>query len=89
MSVTTGHSKCGILSYIAISNILGSIKIKRTSSGLALNRIDKIIALIPTDLPAPVVPATKQCGILAKSATIGLPEMSLPKASVNKEWLSL
>ena len=57
----------------------------RTSSGFALKRIDKIIALIPTDLPAPVVPATKQWGIFTKSATIGLPEMSLPKAKVSKE----
>ena len=58
---------------------------RRTSSGLALKRIDKIMALIPTDLPAPVVPATKQCGIFAKSATVGLPEMSFPKASVRSE----
>ena len=62
---------------------------RRTSSGLALKSKDKIIALMPTDLPAPVVPATKQCGIFAKSTTIGAPEISLPKASVNREWLSL
>ena len=59
--------------------------IKRTSSGLALKSSDKIMALIPTDLPAPVVPATKQCGILARSATIGLPAISLPKANVSNE----
>ena len=63
--------------------------IRRTSSGFALKSKDRIMALIPTDLPAPVVPATKQCGIFAKSATIGLPEISLPNASVSKEWLSL
>ena len=47
------------------------MSIKRTSSGLALYNSDKIMALMPTDLPDPVVPATKQWGILAKSATIG------------------
>ncbi len=39
----------------------------------------KISALIATDLPEPVVPATSTWGILAKSATAGLPEISLPK----------
>ena len=63
--------------------------IKRTSSGFALKRMERIMALIPTDLPAPVVPATKQCGIFAKSATIGLPEISLPSDKVKFEWLSL
>ena len=41
-----------------------------------------IIALTPTDLPEPVVPATSKWGILARSTTTGLPAMSLPKERV-------
>ena len=44
-----------------------------------------IIPLTATDLPDPVVPATSRCGIRARSTTIGLPEMSLPKPSVTGE----
>lgn len=43
---------------------------------------------MPTDLPEPVVPATSKCGILARSATTGLPAMSLPSAMVSTEWLA-
>jgi hypothetical protein len=38
---------------------------------------------MPTLLPEPVVPATRQCGILARSATTGLPTMSLPRPMVS------
>ena len=38
------------------------------------------MALIATDLPEPVVPAISRCGMRARSATIGWPEMSLPSA---------
>jgi hypothetical protein len=44
--------------------------------------------LIATDLPEPVVPATSRCGIFARSATIGLPVMSLPSAMVIFECMS-
>ena len=37
--------------------------------------------LIATDLPVPVAPAMSRCGILARSATIGLPSMSRPSTS--------
>ena len=40
-----------------------------------------IIELIQTDLPEPVAPATRRCGIAAKSAITVLPYTSLPKAS--------
>ena len=43
------------------------------------------MALIPTDLPEPVVPATNKCGIFARSATTGTPAISLPKARVSGE----
>src|SRR5471030_1815830 len=61
----------------------------RTSAGSDLYSSDKIVALMPTDLPEPVVPATSKCGILARSATIGLPAMSLPRATVRLDGLSL
>ena len=35
-----------------------------------------------TDLPEPVVPAMRRCGILARFATTALPEMSFPTAKV-------
>ena len=38
-----------------------------------------IIVLMHTDLPLPVEPATKRCGILDKSAEIISPLISLPK----------
>ncbi len=44
--------------------------------------------MIATDLPEPVVPATSTCGILARSATTGLPEISLPIAMVSAEPMS-
>ena len=57
--------------------------IKRTSSGCALYKIDRIMQLTPTDLPEPVVPATSKWGILAKLAITGAPAMSLPIAMVS------
>src|SRR3989344_5007066 len=35
-----------------------------------------------TDLPEPVVPATRQCGILARLPNIALPEIPRPRAMV-------
>ena len=40
------------------------------------------MALIATDLPEPVVPATKRCGIEDRSATTAEPLISLPRAIV-------
>jgi hypothetical protein len=42
-----------------------------------------IMALTLTDLPAPVVPATRRWGIFARSIDTGRPSMSLPSASVS------
>ena len=69
--------------YTDSSNIFGSIMIKRTCSGVKRYSNDKIIVLIATDLPDPVVPATSKCGIFAKSVKVGFPPISFPKASVN------
>ena len=41
------------------------------------------IALMPTDLPAPVEPAISRCGIAARSATNGSPWIVLPSAIVS------
>ena len=40
---------------------------------------DRIIAFKPTDLPDPVVPAISRCGMGARSAMIGSPEIFLPR----------
>ena len=75
-------------SYTDSSSIFGSTRIKRTSAGVALYSSDRIIALMATDFPEPVVPATSRCGMRARSATIGLPVMSLPSAIVMREFMS-
>ena len=64
---------------------MGSIRIRRTSFGSDLNNRLNNIALTPTDLPEPVVPATSKWGIFARSTTTGFPEISCPKASVRFE----
>ena len=57
--------------------------ISLTSSGLALYKILIISVLIQTDLPDPVEPAIRRWGILAISATIVLPSISLPAAKAS------
>ena len=59
--------------------------IMRTFSGVDLYTRLRISELMHTDFPEPVVPAIRRCGILLRSATTGLPLMSLPSASVNGE----
>src|ERR1041384_8168524 len=43
-------------------------------SGGIRYKIDRIIVLMPTDLPEPVVPAISRCGMRARSAMTGSPE---------------
>ena len=50
----------------------------RTSSGVARMRIEQSIVLMQPDLPEPVVPAIRMCGMRARSAETDAPEMSLP-----------
>ena len=59
--------------------------IMRTCSGVALYTRLSTMALMPTDLPEPVVPAISRCGMRARSATTGTPPMSLPSASASGE----
>jgi hypothetical protein len=59
--------------------------ISRTCSGVDLYRKLRIIAFSATDLPEPVVPATRRCGKRVTSATTGLPPMLLPSPRVRAE----
>src|SRR3989304_3782710 len=59
------------------------------SEGVALNNRLEIMLFNATLLPEPVVPATRRCGILARSVTTGLPEMSLPRARVSLDFAAL
>ncbi len=52
-----------------------------TSSGLLVIRMPPIKELMATDLPVPVAPATRRCGILPKSLITVLPVISLPSIS--------
>jgi hypothetical protein len=58
---------------------------KRTSSGVARIRMLVIIALTLTDLPAPVEPAMRRCGMVARSVRNVSPWIVLPMASVSFE----
>ena len=64
------------------------MRIILTSFGVALYSKLIIMALMPTDFPEPVVPAIRRCGIFCRSATIGLPAISFPKATVKGESIS-
>ena len=66
-------------SYGVSSTILGSMRMRRTSSGVARVSSDTSIELTKLDLPEPVEPATSRCGILARSAVTKSPSMSLPR----------
>src|ERR1039457_4262030 len=68
-----------------MSFIFGSTKMNLTSSGRALNRMDVIMPDTPTLLPAPVCPATRRCGIRARSATTGSPCPPMPSARGDAE----
>ena len=62
------------------------MRIIRTSSGVARTRIDTISVLMQEDLPAPVAPAMRMCGILARLATTKPPSMSLPRPTIMGCW---
>ena len=62
------------------STILGSIMIKRKSSGEALYKRLMIILLMHTLLPEPVAPAMSTWGILLMSPIIFCPDRVLPSA---------
>ena len=55
-------------SYAVSSTRLGSTSTIRTSSGVARTMTEVIRQLMQDDLPEPVAPATRTCGILARLA---------------------
>ncbi len=59
------------------------MRIIRASSGVERSRIEVRIALMHPDLPEPVVPAIRMCGMRARSAHTDAPEMSLPSQTDN------
>ncbi|SLJ83148.1 Uncharacterised protein [Mycobacteroides abscessus subsp. abscessus] len=61
------------------STIFGSMRIIRTSSGVARCSSETSIEFTKLDLPEPVEPATSRCGILARFAETNSPSMFLPR----------
>ena len=59
--------------------------IMRTWCGVALYRMDMIIELSITLLPAPVEPAISKWGMVSSAATLMRPLISLPSATVSGE----
>ena len=55
-------------SYAVSSTRLGSTSTIRTSSGVARTMTEVIRQLMQDDLPEPVAPATRTCGIFARLA---------------------
>ena len=55
-------------SYAVSSTRLGSTSTIRTSSGVARTMTEVIRQLMQEDLPDPVAPATRTCGIFARLA---------------------
>ena len=62
---------------------MGSIRINLHLSGECLYKRDRIIVLMQTDFPEPVVPAINKWGIDDRSPVIGMPDILLPKAIGN------
>ncbi len=55
--------------------------ISRHCSGLSRYTKLRIIVLIATDLPEPVVPAINRCGMRVRSTITGSPPIVLPRQS--------
>ena len=63
--------------------------ITRQSSGVSRYISERIIVLIATDLPEPVVPAISRCGMRARSTITGSPPMVLPRQSGRRACVSV
>ena len=63
--------------------------IMRQSSGVSRYISERIIVLIATDLPEPVVPAISRCGMRARSTITGSPPMVLPRQSGRRACVSV
>ena len=73
-----GVIRCGMPSYGVSSTIFGSTRIRRTSSGVARVSSEISMEFTNADLPEPVEPATKRCGIFCIEEAMKSPSMSLP-----------
>ena len=63
------------------STIFGSTRMSFTSCGERVIRRLARIVLMHTDLPEPVVPAIRRCGMRARSCTTERPSVSWPMNS--------
>ena len=88
MLVTTGARRCGTPSKCDSSTFLGSIMMKRTWSGVARSRMELTMLLRQALLPEPVVPAISTWISRVRSASTGLPVMSLPIHMASGEALT-
>ena len=68
---------------------LGSIRIKRSSSGDFCIKSEIKKQLSPADFPEPVVPEIKRCGAAAKSTITGSPVTELPRQIGNVPFARL
>ena len=86
----TAAMKCGAIGeYTLNSTFLGSTRTILSSLGCFLYNREVIMALRPTDLPCPVAPATRRCGILARSIMNTSLVMVFPRAigsSICDSW---
>ena len=77
-STTTGEYRCGIPWYGVSSTLFGSIITIRTSIGVRDSSSPATIVFMHTLFPDPVAPATRVCGMVAKSAIMGSPPLPMP-----------
>src|SRR5215204_2831740 len=54
------------------------MRISRTWSGVVRINSDVMMQLMPLDLPAPVAPAMRRCGVVERSRNTERPAMSVP-----------
>ena len=79
--------RCGTLLYWPSSTRLGSTITIFTSSGFVLINNEVTIEFIHEDFPAPVCPAISTWGSSERFISLGEPDMSNPRPTLNG-WLS-
>ncbi len=84
--VMIGVIRCGTPSYAVSSTRLGSMSTMRTSSGVERMSTLVISVFMQPDLPAPVAPATRMCGIFARLPQTKPPSTSLPRPTSIGWW---
>ena len=86
--VMIGVMRCGMPSYGVSSTIFGSMRMRRTSSGVARVSKETNIEFTNADLPEPVEPATSRCGIFCNECPTKSPSMFLPRPISIGSWLA-